>query len=242
MLSQESKKTTRYTKIVATALTIESVYNTIIVLLPEDISYTTICLVVDNKITICIQKSNTTRKQFLTELVQDLQSYSYTRPFYFLQADEVQLATLFKTYQMTELKTWFMTVPKVIDRIHVVPIRQYVLDTMQFELDVSNKADPQGLQEYYFVELLLQNIKRKMALIKRYGAPQVKEPLHTTPQLPKQVEQVDLSEQHPIIFCPECYTLFDDNYVVKIIDEQEKVRCGTGETYYCSYCDNTFHS
>lgn len=242
MLSQKSQKATKYTEIVATTLTIESVCNTIIILLPEVISYTAICLVVDNKITICIQNSNTTRKQFLTEIIQVLQSYSYTRPFYFLQADEVLLATLFKTYQMAELKTWFMAVPKVIDRIHAVPVRQYVLDTMQFELDVSNQKDPQDSQDFYFVELLLQLVERRMTLIKRYGTIHDKGPLHNTLQLPKQAKHSDLGEHQPIIYCPECYTLFDDNYVVKIIDEQEKVRPGTGETYYCSYCDSTFHS
>lgn len=242
MLAQESQKSTKYTEIIATKLAFESVCNTIIILLPENTSYTTVCLVVDNKIIIYIQNTNSTRKQFLTEFLQVLQSYSASRPFYFLQADEEILATLFKTYHISELKTWFMAVPKIIDRSHPVPIRQYVLDTMQFELDVSNQSDLQDSQDFYFVELLLQHLERKIALIQRFTTMQSKKTLHDIHQLPKQAEMVEPVEPQPIIYCPECYTLFDDNFIVKIIDEQEKVRPGTGETYYCSYCDFTFHS
>lgn len=120
-------------------------------------------LIINNQLFIFLKNPSVTPHDYYMHLLEFINSKDYDKMFYFTKSDELALSSIYKEFNLKDVKDWFMNVSKKIDKYHPYSLDQNLLDHINFELGIYNLDKHKHSKNFYFVELLLQHLEQKIA-------------------------------------------------------------------------------
>ena len=137
-------------------------YNYLVILANSTQTQFVVSLILDGQLRILLQPINVTKETFFRQIVSLLCEKSTPRQFLISETDERKLAQIYRELHIHELKDWFMRTPKRFDRSYMLKPDKDIISTLSFELEVYNQTERRRSKDFYFIELLLQFLEKKI--------------------------------------------------------------------------------
>ena len=130
------------------------------------IDFHIVCMVVDNTIKILIKQECISDEEYYRAIFKILQEICTSKTFYFLKEDEINFVQIFKTYNLPIVKNWFLTVNKIIDQ-KSLPVNSEIFESIEFVLLPYQCSIYKHNKQFYFLDLLVQRIEKRITLSKK---------------------------------------------------------------------------
>lgn len=125
--------------------------------------------VFEKKLKIFVKSSEIPLANFLTGSFGTFIPTMTNKTYYFLKKDEELLSLFFRKYKLPIIKEWYMGIKKIIDNEQSLNFSEELLNTIEFELSVFEKDEFKRSDDFYFIELLLQRLEKRISFSKIKG-------------------------------------------------------------------------
>lgn len=164
MLDQSRLQQQIYLVLLDAPLSTKTNYNYLVLLPTVTQSQYAISIIIDNQLTILLQPKEIDKKQFFKEAMSFIGRQTSTKHFHFTVTEERILAKLYKELHLPEIKKWFLHISKTIVSSDLEGPDLYTIHTFTFELNAYNQSEYKYSHDFYFIELILQYLEKRIAI------------------------------------------------------------------------------
>ena len=181
-----------------------------------------VCLVINGLVQIILKHDLTEEKSFYHVIYDELLSKESSKPFFFLKNDERTLSKLSKKYDLQILKDWFCSIEKKIDLVSQIPYDDNLIQTAKLELDAFYVTKYKTSKQFYFIQLLLQRLEKKIHFSTNIAIK------YNKPSIEKILSQTDFSlcfyhifpsSEQTFVEIPKLHTILKEKLFSKGIDK-----------------------